>query len=643
MFTALRPLPVLLAFALAATSLSAATWHVDARSGDDSADGRSSSAALRTIQAAADRVAPGDVVLVVPGVYHESVTITRRGTADAPITFRAADPRPGAVVVTGAAPDIRAGRATWELVDADLHLYRTRHADGWPARVLYDNTDLYPYAGLDRLKTFAIHGAPGPRHGYFYDADGGWLYLRLNPRHASRGLDPASYIIAVAPPTGDGFEGTLVTRPAHFNFGIPGEGPAHIVIEGFTFETPGVAGVYTEAGHVTVRDAWFYGCRTAVCGNYREAMHDPDRGYVFKNLRHDVASLDRVAGDVTLARVFFTQFPTFGDILDCIQRLPADLPAGRAGRTPRYVAMWHRKSVGNGLPSEHFKYEIGVACRIGRGWTIEDSVIVDAFEGLSCHAVAGSENLVVRRNLFARLTDNAVETEDWARGMQVTDNVILDVMEPFSWQPLRGLPWPTDIVFSRNIIANTPEHSDAWAKVLPGRGAFKIGAPLSNWTSLPWMADVPRSPLSLGGGGIEISHNLVWFPGGRLFTLLGDRKTAIPDIRLHDNLLAADRLSTAGTGQAEMSERHFTFARNLSLPTRENLPGPGLIAAGEGGEISEHAPAAGLPHASAFDFQTAPNSPASRLRIPSVDLRPLLIFDFDNVDPATFRWPPNKG
>lgn len=629
--------------ALLPVSLSAATWHVDAKTGRDDADGRSGAAALRTIQAAADRVGPGDTVTVHPGVYHESVRISKRGTADAPIVFRAAEANPGAVIVTGAVHAIRAGDVRWELVDADLALYRTPHVAGWPARVLYDNTDLYPYAELERLKTFASNGAPGPRHGYFYDENAGMLYLRLNPRHAARGPDPANYLIAVAPPTGEGFEGTIVTRSEHYNIGVLGRGAAHVVIEGFTFETPGVAGVYTEADEVTVRDSWFYGCRTAVSGNYQEYLHDPGAGHVFKNLRHDPALLDNVAANVTLSRLFYTQFPVFEDIVDCIGRLPVDMPDGREGRGLRYGAMWHRKSVGNGLPSELFKYEIGVACRVGRDWTLEDSVVVSAFEGLSCHSVSGSENLVVRRNLFARIADNAVETEDWSRGMTITDNVILDVMEPFSWQPLRGLPWPTDVVFSRNVIINTPAHADTWRPVLPGRGVFKIGASLSNWRDLPWMADVPRDAIELGGRGIEISHNLVWFPGGRLFTLLGDRKTALPDFRIHDNLLATDRLFALEAGRGEMGAAHFTLARNLALPAREGMAGPGEIAAGRDGSSAGSMSEAGIAAAESFDFRAAAESMAAALEVPRPDLRELLAFDFEKNAAENLQWPPAEA
>lgn len=603
-FPRLVLLPLLLS--LPSSLLHSVTWHVDVRHGDDTASGRAPAEAFRTLQAAADRMGPGDVVLVAPGVYPEHVRITARGTPDAPITLQAAAPETGEVVVTGAALAIRDGAPRWEQVDARLNLHRIAHPDGWPARVLYDRVDAYPYATLDQLKAFATPNAPGPLHGYFYDATEKRLYLRLHPRHAARGPDLARYTVAVAPPTGDGFEGTIVSRPEHYNIAILGEGPAHIVIDGFTFETPGVAGVYVEASDVTIRNCRFFGCRTAVAGNYQERLHNPAAGYAFKNLRHDPVTLDRVAARIRIERAWFTQFPAFEDIADCAARLPA----GELSRGQKYGAMWHRKSVGQGLPSEHFKYEIGIACRIGRDWVIEDSTVVSAFEGLSCHSVSGSEGLIVRRNLFARICDNGIETEDHARGMVVTDNVFLDVMEPFSWQPLRGLPWPTDIVFSRNVIANTPAYQDYWVRLLPGRGVFKIGAPVSNWRDLAWMKEVPRSPITLGGAGIEISRNLVYFPGGRLFTLLGDRKVPLPDIRIRDNFFAADRLFSADAGN-EMAADHFTLVRNTSVAAREGVSGPGPAAAGKNGTV--------LPDWTAMPFE---NTPQLDFRSPRSDAPP---------------------
>jgi hypothetical protein len=57
--------------------------------------------AIKTISAAARLVKPGDVVLIMPGTYHESVKLTTSGTPDKPITFEAAAPNTVMIDGTG--------------------------------------------------------------------------------------------------------------------------------------------------------------------------------------------------------------------------------------------------------------------------------------------------------------------------------------------------------------------------------------------------------------------------------------------------------------------------------------------------------------------------------------------------------------
>lgn len=71
------------------------TWYV-ATDGDDSADGRSSQTALRTICAAAAKARVGDTVIVGGGTYSETVWVRSTGTAGRPVTFRSA---PGEKVI----------------------------------------------------------------------------------------------------------------------------------------------------------------------------------------------------------------------------------------------------------------------------------------------------------------------------------------------------------------------------------------------------------------------------------------------------------------------------------------------------------------------------------------------------------------
>lgn len=90
-------------FAVLTGSAHAATWYV-ATSGNDANTG-SLAAPFRTINKAASRVAPGDIVEVRGGVYNGTVTIASKGTAAARIIFRSYAGETAIIDGTGTAPD----------------------------------------------------------------------------------------------------------------------------------------------------------------------------------------------------------------------------------------------------------------------------------------------------------------------------------------------------------------------------------------------------------------------------------------------------------------------------------------------------------------------------------------------------------
>lgn len=139
--------------------------HV-APTGDDANPGTSADAPLRTIQAAAERMQPGDVCTIHAGTYRETVVPPRDGTAAAPIVFRAA---PGATVVLSGLDAV----TNWERVDertfraafaGDMGPGNQVFRDGkplvearWPNRTGDDPFDpegataLFEGSGIDRL------------------------------------------------------------------------------------------------------------------------------------------------------------------------------------------------------------------------------------------------------------------------------------------------------------------------------------------------------------------------------------------------------------------------------------------------------------------------------------------------------------
>lgn len=559
--------------ALAPGSAYGKLFHVDARRGDDLRDGLSPANAFRSIQRAADVVAAGDEVVIGRGVYFDRVRVRgKRGTPGKPIIFRADAIEKGRVVVTNANPDIRRGVVSWRLEDEELRLYSIPFKDGVPDRVLYSGTDLFPYGSLEALKRFAGASGPLPRHGRYLDETRDRLYVRLHPSLLYGPTDPNHHVMSVSPNGG-------------FGFSILSPGNAHIVVEGITFETPGDSAVFTEGSFVDVRRCWFLGCPYAVRGT-RKAKPPGD-------------GVDATASNVSLSFCDFSEAPTFADAEELLR--DAELSHHNRGD---WSLFWHRKHSGSyGLPSNVKNYENGIATAIGDQWDIHHNYIHDAFEGLANDGLNWATGLHFHNNDIVRLCDNAIEVEDHARDVHIYCNRISDVLEPFSYQPLSGPPWPGPVYFYRNIIANTPQHSDIWRHALPegNRGAFKIGISLKNWRD-GHCNGVPKAPLSVPAPGLAIYNNTVCFSGGRLITLLGDRSVPIKGVVFARNIFFSD-VAIAENSTSELQPGHFEFRDNVSVtpPGRTGIA-ESQVTAGDGGAIVGHARALGWRDAESQDF-----------------------------------------
>ena len=154
--------------------------YVDGASGSDKHDGRSREAALKTIQAAADRVRPGDEVIIYPGVYNERSCAVglfqRRVRVDRfPGGCRCRRPRGSDQLPTRRFAAAQTG--SWRMRRWGFIPSRTPGRSR--AGLLYDGVDLYPYPARSNLETFTTTDTrdgegnnPGPRHGWFYRCSG---------------------------------------------------------------------------------------------------------------------------------------------------------------------------------------------------------------------------------------------------------------------------------------------------------------------------------------------------------------------------------------------------------------------------------------------------------------------------------------
>lgn len=168
---------ILLATLLLFGSSAPATEYFVSTDGHDQAPGTTAETALCTIQKAADRLAPGDTLTIAPGEYPQRFAVRRSGTAERPITVRAAIP--GFTVIRG--NDIITG---------------FRKVDGmrfvWSASC---NRPVYRVVERDTqavcLEAPALTDMDQFRRSHLYDSRRKILYL-----HTSDGQPPDQHVVA---------------------------------------------------------------------------------------------------------------------------------------------------------------------------------------------------------------------------------------------------------------------------------------------------------------------------------------------------------------------------------------------------------------------------------------------------------------
>jgi hypothetical protein len=178
-------LSLLACFALAALMQSAGAagvgaprreWHVSQRE----LAGIGGDLQLRTIGEAAERVQPGDTVVIHGGTYRERVVVEQSGTPENPIRFVAAQGE--WVVVTGA--DLI---THWEQAEQERRIFRTH----WPHRfIAWSKTGTHPsddyHLLIGRAEQVFLNGYPlhqvlsrdqMSRGTFYVDLDGQLLYV----------------------------------------------------------------------------------------------------------------------------------------------------------------------------------------------------------------------------------------------------------------------------------------------------------------------------------------------------------------------------------------------------------------------------------------------------------------------------------
>jgi hypothetical protein len=420
----------------------------------------------QSLQEAADKLNPGDTLLLAEGTYYQSFNLTKSGTAGKPITIKAKVP--GKVIITGAMKTT----PTFEKVQGDIHkpipasikasmeapklekiegaIYKTKWVPTkkWKgsgtgqAWVIADGRNLYNYTSMDEMRTCRRKGRDTtPLEGFFYQNEE--MYIRL-----LGGADPNKAKIAISRP------GTTIL--------VDIKGREHIVLEGLRFRVaPDVAvrvGIrrhpHTVSKHIVIRDCYFFGFHKAITG---------------QNVRVDRSggAVEYGPSDVTVEYCQFSNYPTY-DWLHNSMHL--ELPAWRA--------MYHSTLGGNAiLPGGNVS-----------AWKIRHCYIHDTYDGIGVASTGVKDPKLDHEyayNLLHRCADDNIEFDSMVyAGVRVHHNVILEGQCLLGLSPVQK----GGVTIEHNIVYSSPGYGIPWSVIFkfstPSGSAWSKGGfrPLSGIT-----------------------------------------------------------------------------------------------------------------------------------------------------------------
>ena len=413
----------------------------------------------QSLQEAADKLEPGDTLLLAEGTYYQHLELKKSGEPGRPITIKAAVP--GKVIITGAMettpkfervegpiykPVPASVSATFEppkLEPIEGAIYKTKWGPPkrWRGRgtgeawVIADGRNLYNYSSLEEMRT--CHWGKGrdttPQEGWYYRD--GEMYIRL-----LNGADPNKAKVAISRP-----DTTIL---------VDIKGQEHIVLEGLRFEVaPSHAirlGVrlrprvgWTVCRHIVIRDCYFLGSWQAIVG--QNVRVDRPGGAVEFGPDH-----------VTLEHCQFSNYPTYDWLHYSMHH-----------EQPAWRAMYHSCLGGNAiLPGGNVT-----------AWKIRHCYIHDTYDGIGVATTGekGRGNPALHHeyayNLLHRCADDNIEFDaiEYA-GVRAHHNVILEGQCLLGLSPVqRG-----GVTIEHNIVYASPEYGIPWSVI------FKFSTPSSS-------------------------------------------------------------------------------------------------------------------------------------------------------------------
>ena len=416
----------------------------------------------QSLQEAADKLQPGDTLLLAEGTYYQRLELKKSGEPGKPITIKAA--APGKVIITGAMEatptfervegviqrpvpaSIMAGMEPAKLEPIEGTIYKTKWTPPkrWNGRgtgqawVIADGRSLYNYSSIEEVKTcrWGKGRDTTPQEGWFYQD--GEMYIRL-----LNGADPNKAKVAISR------AGTTIL--------LDTKGQEHIAIEGLRFHVAPDNAIRVGARrndvskHIVIRDCYFLGSYHAIVG---------------QNVRVDRpgGAVEFGPSDVTIEHCQFSNYPTY-DWLHYSMHL----------EQPAWGAMYDSCLGGNAiLPGGN----------VG-SWKIRHCYIHDTYDGIGVACTGVKDPALDHEyayNLLHRCADDNIEFDaiEYA-GVRAHHNVILEGQCLLGLSPVQK----GGVTVEHNIVYASPEYGIPWSVIFkfstPSASAFHKGGfhPLS--------------------------------------------------------------------------------------------------------------------------------------------------------------------
>ena len=251
--------------------------------------GSTPSLAVRTIQRAVNMASAGEEIVIMPGIYRETIHIRNSGSKDNPITLKAH--QSGTVTITNAVTSEVVQSLTWTSEGDDI--FSTQPP--WNVyRVAYEGQNLYhAHWGFNLDKFRALVKRKNAYGAFYFDANTQKLYVFL-----PKGKALSNITIPKKVPSPDQFGN--VTPVA--NVWVEAN---HLIFEGLQFDFGIGSGILLwNASHILIKDCLFSGSAHGISDNY--GIHSIKDITVEYSLYHNYPQYDWLENWLTWREVYST-------------------------------------------------------------------------------------------------------------------------------------------------------------------------------------------------------------------------------------------------------------------------------------------------------------------------------------------------